>query len=349
VDPAARTALLAWYRAHRRDLPWRRSRDPYAVWVSEAMLQQTRVEAAIPYFLRWMERFPTVQALAAAPEQEVLAAWAGLGYYRRARSLHAAARQVVAEHAGQVPASAAALAGLPGVGPYTAAAVASIAHGEPVACVDGNVVRVASRLLALRAAVGPRERRRIQQAAQAWLDPAHPGDWNQAMMELGATVCTPRPRCPACPVAAACRARALGIQEGLPRMPAKRPPRLERQAFALVRDGGRVLLVRRGAGLLGGMWGLPGGPAEVPAEEWVRRQAGIEVRPAGPAASATHRFTHVTWEMEVQPAVPAARPAPVPPAEGARWFDASELGGAAVPTAMRKAIAAAGTGGAEAP
>ncbi|MEA3204361.1 MAG: A/G-specific adenine glycosylase, partial [Thermoplasmata archaeon] len=175
MDEAARTALLAWYRAERRDLPWRRTGDPYAVWVSEAMLQQTRVDVAIPYYERWMKRWPTVAALAAANEEEVLAQWSGLGYYARARNLRQGAQAVVRGHRGKLPASVEGLRALPGIGPYTAAAVGSIAFGLPVACVDGNVVRVVARVAGIRQAIAAKQRMRIEKLAQEWLDPAAPG------------------------------------------------------------------------------------------------------------------------------------------------------------------------------
>jgi A/G-specific adenine glycosylase len=256
----SRSELATWYGAHRRDLPWRRSRDPYRIWVSEVMLQQTRVEVVVPYYERFLARFPDVGALAAAREAEVLALWSGLGYYGRARRLHAAARQIVQE-TGNFPVTPVALSRLPGIGSYTAAAVASIAFGEPVAVLDGNVERVAARLVACdgdpqRAA----SRRRLLAVAEALLDPADPGRSNQALMELGATVCTPRsPRCTGCPLRSPCRARARGRVEAYPRPKTRRRPRRLEMTAALVRRGSRLLLVRReqGSTLLAGTWELP--------------------------------------------------------------------------------------------
>ena len=240
-----RRALLEWFDRERRELPWRSTRDPWAILVSEVMLQQTTVSAALPYYERFLSRWPTAARLARARIDELLAEWAGLGYYSRARNLHAAAG-LVAE-AGALPGDSAGLRALPGVGPYTAAAVASIAYGEPVAAVDGNVERVICRLLALagptsRAAV----RQRIAATAQALLDPRRPGDHNQAMMELGATLCRPRsPRCDECPVSAHCAAFASGDPQRFPRPKPRPATRDVLRAAAIVRRGGRVLLRRR--------------------------------------------------------------------------------------------------------
>jgi A/G-specific adenine glycosylase len=252
-------ALLAWYDRHRRDLPWRRSRDPYRIWISEVMLQQTRVEVVIAYFESFVERFPSVEALASATCDEVLARWSGLGYYRRARQLHEAARRVVAR--GGFPRTAADLKGLPGIGEYTAAALASIAFGEPVPVLDGNVERVLSRLLAIEDDPHKRQvRRRLTAAGAALLQPARPGDSNQALMELGATLCTPqRPKCLLCPLQPGCRAAAAGDPERFPQPRPRRPAVRLRHLVALVEDGERLLLFRRPADsqLLAGTWELP--------------------------------------------------------------------------------------------
>jgi len=269
---AARRSLLSWWDRGRRDLPWRRTSDPWAILVSEVMLQQTTVAAVIPYWERFLSRWPRPADLARARLDELLAAWAGLGYYRRARHLHAAAC-AVAERGGELPVTAGELRELPGVGDYTAAAVASIAHGEPVAAVDGNVDRVLSRLFALpldpRSAAGRAELRR---RADALLDPARPGDWNQALMELGATLCRPAaPRCTACPLRTSCAALAAGVPERFPVRPARAAavPML-RVAALLVRDG-RVLLSRRDAPPNEGFLELP--DAEVP----LRRGADLDL------------------------------------------------------------------------
>ena len=252
---ALRSALLTWYREHKRDLPWRENRDPYRVWLSEVMLQQTRVAAVIDYYREFLRLFPTVEKLAAARESNILAAWSGLGYYRRARMLHAAAKAVVREHGSKVPSSAARLSDLPGIGRYTAAAIASIAFDEPVPVVDGNVERVLSRLSG-KQMFGER----AWSAAGELLDPGHPGDFNQAMMELGATVCTPRtPMCQSCPIVELCATRSE-----LPR--SRKSPKQEKREihYALFRRSekrrvARVLLVQRGrdASLMAGMWELP--------------------------------------------------------------------------------------------
>ncbi|HEX2066960.1 MAG TPA: A/G-specific adenine glycosylase [Candidatus Thermoplasmatota archaeon] len=339
MDEAARRSLLAWYRAARRDLPWRRTKDPYAIWVSEAMLQQTRVDVAAPYYERWLRRWPRVLDLAGAGEEEVLAQWSGLGYYSRARNLHKAARAVAGEQGGRLPASVEGLRALPGVGPYTAAAVASIAFGLPVACVDGNVTRVVARFAGLRGALDAKARTRIGSLAQAWLDPAMPGDWNQAMMELGATVCTPRrPRCGACPVAAACASRGRD-PEAVPRKAPSAKVRVETVRFAVVRRRGHVLLVRapRG-GLLGGLLGLPGGAGREPLGKQVEGQTGVRATLARPAAALRHQFSHRTWEMRVHAAAWKAGE----PVGEARWVAEADLPGAALSAAARKALRACG-------
>ncbi|HUI75869.1 MAG TPA: A/G-specific adenine glycosylase [Candidatus Acidoferrum sp.] len=219
-----RKQLLTWFREFQRPLPWRKSRDPYGIWISEIMLQQTRVAAAIPYYERFLERFPDVQALAEAPQEEVLRMWSGLGYYSRARNLQKAAQQMVALHKGEFPHTWEAASSLPGIGDYTAAAILSIAFGEKDAVLDGNVARVLARLEAVRGDLRETKRwRELQKTAEKVLDPTAPGDWNQAMMELGAMVCTPRsPQCLLCPVSRFCKARKLGLVERIPEKRAKR-------------------------------------------------------------------------------------------------------------------------------
>ncbi len=321
VAPARRAALrrrlLAWYDASRRDFPWRFAEgaaEPYRVWLSEAMLQQTQVSRVIPYYLRFCERFPTLEALTAADEEAVLAAWSGLGYYARARALHRAAREALARHGG-LPASLEALRSLPGFGPYTAGAVASIAFGIPAPAVDGNVARLLTRLFAIE---GPTEsaatRGRLQAVAEGLLRPERPGDWTQALIELGATCCVkPVPRCPRCPVATLCEARRAGRELELPparRRVARRRLRLD---VAVMRRGARILLERRPArGLFGGLWAppmvaLPGGPA--PVTRWRRRlgealgaRLGVAFRVGGELASVERTLTHreltlVAWEV----------------------------------------------------
>lgn len=342
---ALRRDLLRWYAHEARDLPWRRTRDPYAVWVSEVMLQQTRVDVATPYYLRWMERFPTVQALAQAETEDVLRAWAGLGYYSRARNLHAAAK---AAALGGMPGSAQGLLELPGVGRYTAGAIASIAFGERVPAVDGNVVRVLARLNAWPgSASSPALRANVEAAAEALVPARTPGDWNQALMDLGATVCTPRnPRCGDCPVARHCLAKAKGLQARIPAPKKAAAAPVEQRAYAVVqRDGdGCVLLVRNPArGLLAGMWSLPGGPATRPLDELVAEQSGVAVRLDGAEAAARHQFSHRTWEMAVRRAAVTHAAGASGNAETA-WVAVEDLRGHALPAAMHAALAAVGVG-----
>ena len=241
-----RKQLLKWFGEFQRDLPWRRTRDPYRIWLSEIMLQQTRVAAVIPYYERFLERFPDVHALAAAPPEEVLRLWSGLGYYSRARNLQHAAQQIVAKHGGVFPRDEAEALKLPGIGRYTAAAILSIAYGAKHAVLDGNVARVLARIFAVRGDL--REAKRwqgLQKQADTLLDPQSPGDWNQAMMELGATLCTPRaPQCLLCPVAQFCRARKLGLAESLPAARKKRATVEITLASAVLLDPrGRTLLL----------------------------------------------------------------------------------------------------------
>ena len=239
--------LIAWFQAHRRDLPWRASRDPYRIWVAEIMLQQTRIAAVLPYYERFLKNFPTVESLAHAPQEKVLKLWSGLGYYSRARNLHRAAREIVAQHSGKFPLSLDEALALPGIGHYTAAAVLSIAYDQPFAVLDGNVARVLARLGAIRGDLRePRRWRELGKRAQNLLAPESPGDWNQALMELGETVCTPQiPRCAACPVAHPCRARAMQLTGEIPAPRRRRAPVKIRIAAAILCDPrGRTILVR---------------------------------------------------------------------------------------------------------
>lgn len=248
--PGFRAALLKWYRANRRDLPWRRTDDPYRIWLSEIMLQQTRVAAVMEHYERFLKRFPTVRKLAAAKEESVLAQWSGLGYYRRARNLHAAAKVVVRQHAGEFPRNSAELRGLAGIGRYTAAAIASIAFGEAVAVVDGNVERVTARITGQNISG-----EQVWTIAGQMLSREHPGDFNQAMMELGAMVCLPgEPKCSDCPVRRFCRTR--GRLAAVPQAPRQYKREI---AHALTQRDGSILLVQRPANeqLMPGMWELP--------------------------------------------------------------------------------------------
>ena len=264
-----RANLLKWFHREKRALPWRERRDPYRIWISEIMLQQTRVTAVIPYYERFMRRFPTIQALARAEIESVLQFWAGLGYYSRARNLHQAAKEIVARHEGEFPRTMEAALTLPGIGAYTSAAILSIAYGFPAAVLDGNVARVLARLGAVRGDLRePTRWSELSGAANTLLDAEKPSDWNESMMELGATVCTPRgPQCHACPVAEFCRARALGIQKDLPAKRVKRATENVTLAAAVMLDSeNRTMLVRpakedaesESAGLFSNLWQFPG-------------------------------------------------------------------------------------------
>lgn len=243
---ALRSRLLEWFHQYQRDLPWRRNKDPYRIWLSEIMLQQTRVAAVIPFYERFLEHFPTIAALAAAPETEVLRLWAGLGYYSRARNLQSAAKKIVEEHGSEFPRSAEHALALPGIGSYTAAAILSIAFGECHAVLDGNVARVIARLDALHGDLRDGTRwQSLQAAADTLLDPNAPSDWNQAMMELGAMICTPKsPQCLLCPIAEFCRARKLGLTEVIPEKRKKRATEeVELAAAVFIDERGRTLLL----------------------------------------------------------------------------------------------------------
>src|SRR5216684_4245570 len=243
---AFRRQLLGWFSQFQRDLPWRHTKDPYRIWLSEIMLQQTRVAAAIPYYERFLQRFPDVHSLATAPEEEVLRLWSGLGYYSRARNLQKAAQEIVAKHKGQFPTRFDDALGLPGIGNYTAAAILSIAYHEKLAVLDGNVVRVLARLCAIRGDLRESQRwQKLQKTADSLLEQKSPGDWNQAMMELGATLCTPKsPQCLLCPVAQFCEGRRLGIAESLPEKRKKRATVEVTLAAAVFADGkGQTLLL----------------------------------------------------------------------------------------------------------
>jgi A/G-specific adenine glycosylase len=303
---ALRARLLRWYAKSRRELPWRATRDPYAIWISEAMLQQTRVETVIPYYERFLDRFPDVQALASAPLDDVLGEWAGLGYYSRARNLQAAAVAIVERFGGSLPSSVDELLTLPGVGRYTAGAVASIAFDKPEPVLDGNVIRVLARLLDLREDVAkPAVRERLWSEAAALARGSEPGDLNQALMELGATLCTPRaPRCDACPLRGDCAGLTGGDPEALPRKAPKSKPLAVRAVAARIERRGRALLVQRPArGLLAGLWELPGGElacGESPEQALrraLRERVGLDFESARAVGSVDHVFTHRRLEL----------------------------------------------------
>ena len=295
------TRLLAWYAANRRSLPWRDHPDPYAVWVSEIMLQQTRVDTVLPYFERWMARFPDVWTLAEAPQHEVLNLWEGLGYYSRARNLHSAARIVADQYAGSLPSEVTELRKLPGIGPYTAGAIASLAFNMDEALVDGNVRRVLSRVFNVAAPSDrPEGQRILWDLAAAHLPSGRARDYNQALMELGALVCAPRePGCSECPVGPVCEANRLGVQAERPVLkPKVKTPHLTVTA-AVIRQDGRILIAQRPQdGLLGGMWEFPGGKLE-PGENLagclvreISEELGVSIAVGKPFGVYRHAYTH---------------------------------------------------------
>jgi A/G-specific adenine glycosylase len=334
--------LLRWYDRHRRVLPWRALKgekaDPYRVWLSEIMLQQTTVKAVAPYYARFLGRFPTVTALAAAPLDDVLKAWAGLGYYARARNLHACARAVVAQHGGEFPDTEDALRALPGIGAYTAAAIAAIAFDRRASPVDGNIERVIARLFAVEDEL-PGAKPRIRAHAEQLTPQRRAGDFAQAMMDLGASICTPKkPACVRCPWCEPCAARARGDQDTFPRKAAKSTGTLRRgAAFVAIRADGKLLTRQRPErGLLGGM-------TEVPTTEWTQDFDSGNARAAAPldaawrklAGAVTHTFTHFPLNLTVYVAhVPRATKAPA----GTCWLALEDIPGAAFPNLMRKVI-----------
>jgi A/G-specific adenine glycosylase len=340
---ALRRRLLDWYDAERRPLPWRDVADPYKVWVSEIMLQQTRVETVRPYYERWLTRFPDVETLAQAPLDDVLRAWSGLGYYTRARNLHKAAKVITQDHGGRVPRQREALLALPGIGPYSAGAIASIAHRERVPAVDGNALRVLSRLTGERRAMEEgATKRRLEQEAARLVHPQRPGEWNQAIMELGATHCRPRrPDCQVCPVSRWCTAHHNESTAEIPRTKPKRPVTVHTVHFALIRHNDTLLLARRAdKGLLGGTWGLPGGETTIPLSHHVKEQTGLRVRTGRELGAAEHVFTHRRWCMQVHACTLQGDPARAKPST--HWVRLEDLGDAPLAKATRKAIEACG-------
>lgn len=332
--------LLAWYDAHARVLPWRGIHDPYRTWVSETMLQQTRVETVLGYYARFLQRFPDVAALAEAPQDDVLKLWEGLGYYSRARNLHKGAQQVMAEHGGVIPSDVDVLRKISGIGPYTAGAIASIAFDKAVPAVDGNVIRVTSRLCGVRENVGiPSVKRQIEGLAASLVPSERPGDFNQAMMDLGATICVPgTPSCEKCPLQAHCDAYAAGDAEELPVLPRKNPPKQLQYDVCLIFSGDRVLMRQRTETMLHGLLVYPMAegahtPKQLP--EVVKRLTGLKVTGAEMAGEAWHVFTHQVWQMRLWVMCTAATDAPV----GWRFVSPQEMAEIAIPTAMRAAVA----------
>ncbi|WP_018132643.1 A/G-specific adenine glycosylase [Effusibacillus pohliae] len=335
--------LLAWYNEAKRDLPWRRTSDPYKIWVSEVMLQQTRVETVIPYWNRFIERFPTVEALADAPEEEVLKLWEGLGYYSRARNLQAAVREVKAKYGGRVPDKQEEMLALPGVGRYTSGAVLSIAYNVPVPAVDGNVFRVLSRIFLIEDDVSkPAARKKFEALAEFLIPPGEASNFNQSLMELGARVCMPKhPRCERCPVHDMCRAYKEGVQEDLPVKGKKKPPRPIDIATGIVWNAGRVLITRRPPqGLLAGLWEFPGGEVaggeshkaalqRIFAEKW-----NLSVRVQSHFANVQHTFSHIRWNLQAYTC--EANGGAAAEAEDTRWVQVWQLADFPMPVAHQK-------------
>lgn len=344
LKPIARK-LMRWYGDAARDLPWRRTTDPYAIWVSEVMLQQTQVRTAIPYYEAWMARFPDVRALAAADEDDVLKTWEGMGYYARARNLHRAAAIVARDHGGRVPRDPEVFGRLPGVGAYIRAAVTSIAFGTPVAAVDGNAKRVLARLFAVEAPVDRSSSGPVfAHYATQLLDPDDPGRFNQALMELGATVCRPvKVACPRCPLAARCRAHLDDRVEALPVRVGRPEAPVVHAAVGVVSDGRRVLITRRPSkGLLGGLWEFPGGkvrpgePAQAACAREIREEAGIEVEVEAHLTHVQHTYTHFRLELDVFRCRLAGGEVVLNGPVDHRWVLLEELEGYAFPAANRK-------------
>lgn len=348
-DPAA--ALIAWYDRERRHLPWRAAPgakpNPYEVWLSEILLQQTTVKAVLPRYTVFLRRWPNIEALAGAELGDVLAAWAGLGYYARARNLHACARLVVERHGGRFPAAEAELRALPGIGAYTAAAIAAIAFGRRATPVDGNVERVLARLFGVTTPL-PDAKALIRSLAEGLTPAERPGDFAQAMMDLGATICTPRrPACGLCPLRSDCRAVAEGLSEALPYREEKaaRPVRRGVAFVALTADGAVLLRERPPRGLLGGMLEVPSTPwtADAPNDDQAMTYAPLAAGWTRLPGLVVHTFTHFHLELTVYRAAVAPRARLRRSAEPARcrWLHLRELPGAALPSVMRKVLARA--------
>jgi A/G-specific adenine glycosylase len=345
---AFRRALLAAYRRGARDLPWRRTREPYRIWLAEIMLQQTRVETVVPYYKRFLEAFPTMGDLAAAREDRVLKLWEGLGYYSRARNLHRAAKEIVKRWGGEIPRTAAELESLPGIGRYTAGAVASIAFGERAPVVDGNVKRVLARVFAIRDSIdAPATVGRLWEAAAVLLAPRDPGAFNQALMEHGARLCVPRhPRCGRCPVRQLCDAHALGIQDKLPRRRAKKAsPHFEAVAAAIEKNGRFLIGKRPPGGLLGGLWELPGGkvePGETHEQALAREideELGARIAVSGRVAAIEHAYSHFKVTLHVYRCTLAGPPPHRRHYAELKWAARSQFARYAFPAATRKALA----------
>lgn len=343
-----RQSLLAWYQQQGRILPWRQTRDPYAIWVSEIMLQQTQVKTVLPYYQRWLQLFPDVFALAEADQQQVLKAWQGLGYYSRARNLHRAAQKIVQEHQGQFPEQLDAVLKLPGIGRTTAGGILSAAFNQPTAILDGNVKRVLARLTALR--VPPAQaQRQLWELSAALLDPASPRDFNQALMDLGATVCTPRrPNCDSCPWTTVCQAHLHNLQWSLPMREAAAPLPHKLIGVAVIwNEQGQILIDKRPQkGLLGGLWEFPGGklePEETVAEcirREIREELGIEIEVGDRLITVEHAYTHFKVTLMVHHCRHrSGEPQPIE-CDEVRWVTLEEIDQYPFPKANVQIIAA---------
>lgn len=326
--------LLAWYKINARSLPWRGHADPYAVWVSEIMCQQTRIDTVIPYFLNWMRRFPSIKALAESDEQEVLNAWEGLGYYTRARSLLKAARQLNEAGLTQLPQSRTELEKLPGLGRYSAAAIASIAFGQNEAVLDGNVKRVLSRVFNMEVVADtPAGEKLFWQKAEECLPLGHAGDYNQAVMDLGATICTPtNPDCQRCPLNEECEANKLGLQNQRPLMTEKKPIPHWLVVAAVIERDGKVLIARRPSqGLLGGLWEFPGGKVEAgeampeALRREIREELATEINVGSEIGSYKHAYTHFKVTLHAFYASLEGKEPTAIEASEIRWVTAAKL------------------------
>lgn len=303
--------LLAWYDEHKRDLPWRKDQDPYKVWISEIMLQQTQVDTVIPYFYRFTEQFPTVYDLAAADEQQVLKAWEGLGYYSRARNLQHAVKEVVADYGGEVPNNPEQLGKLKGIGPYTQGAILSIAFNQPEPAVDGNVMRVLSRVLNIKDDIAQGKTRKIfENVTRELISKDDPSSFNQGIMELGALVCTPKsPTCLICPVNMHCRAYEEGIQEQLPVKSKKAKQKIKTYKAILIKNSqGQVVIEKRpDKGLLASLWQFPMVPSDIKTmeqvEQWLFKEYGLDIIINKKRGQLKHVFTHIIWNINVYDAI----------------------------------------------
>ncbi|MCM3762236.1 A/G-specific adenine glycosylase [Alkalihalobacillus oceani] len=340
-----RESLVNWFYENQRILPWRESKDAYRVWVSEIMLQQTRVETVIPYYEAFMRRFPTAEDLAAADEEDILKAWEGLGYYSRVRNLQSAVKEVVEQYGGRVPDTKEEISSLKGVGPYTAGAILSIAYGKPEPAVDGNVMRVLSRILLIEEDIAkPATRKRFEQVLYVLISKEDPSAFNQGLMELGALICTPRsPGCLLCPVRSHCRAYEAGVQEGLPIKSKKKKPLPKQMAALIVRnEEGEVLIEKRPAeGLLARLWQLPNietaGVANQKEElaAWAQEQFQVEAL-SKPVQTVEHVFSHLIWQITVYEARVKGRPAG--DSDSRRWVTKQEIEQFAFPVSHQKII-----------